>query len=161
VTEHGQAAPDVPLWLFERLGGSSNWHLVGQTTTGAGGDAALTVRNVTTNASFRLAGVGGPTSEPVLVTVVPVVTVEVVSGPGPHTAVVKASAQFAEPGDVVVLQSLSGGVWRSIGEGRVDQHHRAAFTVGVPSSGDGVYQVVLPGTAAHAFSVSAQVQVRS
>ena len=159
VTEHGQAAPGVPLRLLESPAGSPNWHLVGQTTSGAGGDAALTVRNVTMNASFRLAAAGGSMSEPVLVTVVPLLTVDLVSGPGPQTAVVKARAQFAEPGDIVVLQSLSGGVWRSIGEEGVDQHHRAAFTVLVPSSGDGVYQVVLRGTAAHASSASGQVQV--
>jgi hypothetical protein len=157
--ESGQAAPGVPVQLFERLGGQLDWRLVGRTVTGPGGDATLAVRNLTMNASFRLAGPSGSMSQPVLVTVVPLVTIDLASGRQPQTGVVTASALFAEPGDVVVLQRLSGGIWRSISERPLDQDHLAAFTVPVPSSGHRVYQVVLPGTAAHASSVSGQVRV--
>lgn len=153
-------APGVPVQLFERLGGQSNWRLVGRTVTGSGGDVTLTVPNLTTNASFRLADAGGSMSEPVLITVVPAVTIDLASGPQPHTGVVTANALFAEPGDIMILQSLSGGVWHSISEQRVDQDHLAAFTVPMPFPGARAYRAVLPGTAAHASSVSGPVQAR-
>jgi hypothetical protein len=159
VTASGRAAPGTQVSLFERPGGQTRWRLAAHTTTGPGGTAMLTVQGLTADASFRLAGPDGAVSGPVLVTVVPPVTIGLADGTSAGTDVVTAGSQFADPGDIVVLERLAGGSWHAIGQQRLTQDHLAAFTVPAPLLAARSYRAVLPGTAAHAPSVSAEILV--
>jgi len=123
------------------------------------GDVSWPVRDVTSNASFRLMVAGGAVSSPVFITVVPPVTLGLTAGQQPGVATLTARAPSAQAGDVVVLQERARGVWYRLGERVLNQEHQASFTVLVPASGDVAYRVILPRTAAHGSSVSGPVRV--
>jgi hypothetical protein len=156
----GQAEPGVGLWLVERVAGRGGWQVAGSAITDGHGDVTLTVRSLTSNASFRLTVPGGPSSPPVRITVIPPVYLTLAAGQAPGADTLTAAAPFADAGDAVVLQQWSRGRWRSVGERQLGRDHLASFTVKVPRSGGGPrYRVVLPPTVSHGWSVSGQVQV--
>jgi hypothetical protein len=155
----GRAEPGVGLWLFEHVAGRRGWQVAGSAVTDRNGEVRLTVRSLTSNASFRLAAPGGPPSVPVLITVIPPVDLHLAAGPAAGTDTLTAAAAFADAGDVVVLQELSGGKWHRVGERELGRDLLASFTVKVPASGGHVYRVVLPPTISHSWSASGQVRV--
>jgi hypothetical protein len=155
----GRAEPGVRVLLLERVGGLPGWQAAGSAVTDRRGDVTLIVRQLTSNASFRLTAPGGAASRPVFVTVIPPVYLDVTAGKKPGTDVLTATAPFADTGDVVVLQELSGGRWHSVRRHLLDAEHQASFTVRIPGSGDLVYRVVLRRTSFHGPSASGQVWI--
>jgi hypothetical protein len=153
LANHGRAMRYARLSLFERTAGEPAWHLARVATTGADGRAVLTVLDLTTNALFRLSGPDGARSRPVLVIVVPPVSVSVSSGPRGQLATLTASSPLAARGDVVVLQRWTGGRWLSVRARRLDGAGRAPFLVRSRARRR-AYRVVLLATAAHGRSVS-------
>ena len=108
LTDHGRAVPGAKLRLSERAAGQPAWQLARTVTTGPGGRAVLAVSDLTTNASFRLSGPDGAQSQPVLVIVVPAVSVSLATGPHGNTTVLTVRSPLAAPGDAVVLQVWAG-----------------------------------------------------
>lgn len=159
VTAGGRPAPGVKVRLLEHVAGGPGWRYAGQAVTDRLGDVTFTVQDLTSNASFRLAGPKGATSPPVVVTVVPPVSLELAAGQKKGTDVLTAVAPFADPGDPVVLQELSGTVWRRVGEHLLGPGRQASFTVRIPKSGGLEYRVVLPRTTRHDRSRSNRVRV--
>lgn len=159
LTAGGRAEPGVRVRLLEHVDGIPGWRYAGRAVTDRRGDVTFTVQHLTSNASFRLTDPKGATSQPAVVTVVPPVSLHVAAGRKPGTDLLTAVAPFADTGDPVVLQELSGDVWRSIGKHTLDQGHQTSFTVRIPSSGDLEYRVVLPRTSHHGRSRSSQVRV--
>jgi hypothetical protein len=163
----GRLAPDgrpeagVRVRLVEHAGNGPGWRAEGYAVTDSSGDVTLTVRRLTSNASFRLAAAGGAVSPPVLITVIPPVRLGQTPGRQPGMRLLTARAPFADTGDVVVLEELSGGVWYRVGERVLDQDHLASFSVLVPRSGDVEYRVVLRRTAVHGAAVSGPVRIRA
>ena len=153
LANHGRAMRYARLSLFERTAGQPAWHLARVATTGPDGRAVLTVPDLTTNALFRLSGPDGAQSRPVLVIVVPPVSVSLTYGPRGHLATLTASSPLAAPGDVVVLQRWTGGRWLSERIRRLDSADQAPFLVRSRARGR-AYRVVLLATAAHGRSVS-------
>jgi hypothetical protein len=168
VTLDGRVAPEgtprsgVLVQLLELSG--SRWRPVAAARTDDYGVAVFTVRHVTANTEFRLAGsdagsgaAGADTGTgTVLVTVVPRVTVARSASPLPGAEVITAGARYAEPGDLVLLQIALDGAWRDISEQPLDGTRQARFTVTV---GQGqAYRVLLLATSTHAASISPQVR---
>jgi hypothetical protein len=153
LANHGRAMRYARLSLFERTAGQPAWHLARVATTGADGRAVLTVPDLIMNALFRLSGPDGARSRPVLVIVVPPVSVSVSSGPRRQLATLTASSPLAATGDVVVLQRWTGGRWLSVRARRLDSAERAPFLVRSRARRR-AYRVVLLATAAHGRSVS-------
>jgi len=155
----GRAEPGVTVRLLERVGGLGGWQAAGSAVTDGQGDVTLTVGELTSNASFRLTAPGGAASPPVFVTVIPPVYLDVTAGQKAGTDTLTATAPFADTGDVVVLQELSGGSWHSLRKHLLDADHQTSFTVRIPGSGDLEYRVVLPKTSSHGRSASGPVVI--
>lgn len=154
----GRPEAGARIRLLEHADGRPGWRVAGTGVTDRRGDATFTVRHLTGNASFRLAGPGGAASTPVPVTVLVPVSVSMAPGQA-GLEILTVRAPSAGPGDAVVLQELSAGVWYRIAERALGRDHLASFTVLIPSSGGTEYRVVLPATVWHARSVSARVRV--
>jgi hypothetical protein len=161
VTAGGSAHPrpeaGVRVQLSEHVASGPGWRAAGSAVTDGNGDVTLTVVHLTSDASFRLTGPGGAVSSPVFVTVIPHVSLVVLPALRPGWARLTVAAPFAQAGDVVVLQELSGGVWHRVTVRPLGQDHLALFTVLRPLSGEMAYRVVIPRTAAHGRSVSRTV----
>jgi hypothetical protein len=155
----GRAEPGVRVRLWERVrNGRSGWGVAGTAVTDRRGEVTFTVQHLTSNATFRLSGPKGAASLPVTVTVIPPVSLRLTAGKQAGTDLLTAVAPFADAGDAVVLQELSGGGWRRIGEHTLDQGHQAFFAIRIPASGSLVYRVVLPRTSSHGWSASGRVR---
>jgi hypothetical protein len=154
-----RAEPGVRVRLLEHVDGVPGWRYAGRAVTDRRGGVTFTVQHLTSNASFRLAGPKGVTSLPVAVTVIPPVSLHLAAGRQRGTDLLTAVVPFADPGDPVVLQELSGKVWRSVGEHLLGRGHQASFTVRIPKSGGLEYRVVLPRTSRHGRSVSSRVRI--
>jgi hypothetical protein len=159
LTSGGRPEAGVRVRLSERAGAGPGWQETGSAVTGSGGAVTLTVRHLTSNASFRLTAPGGAVSPPVAITVIAPVHLTLAASGRAGLDLLAARAPFAQAGDVVVLQELSGGVWQHVGERVLGPGHRAFFTVLVPRSGQAEYRVVLPATAVHGPSASGWVRV--
>jgi hypothetical protein len=158
LTDHGRAVAGVRLSLQERQAGQRSWRPVGSAMIGADGSAAVTVKDLTRNAGFRLAGPGREVSRPVLVIVVPPVSARVTAGPAGQADMVTASSPLASPGNAVALQVWTGVRWRTVQARGLNAARQAAFLVrAAPQSQE--YRVVLMPTVAHGLSVSATVTV--
>ena len=155
----GRPEAGVRVQLSERAGNGAAWRPAGSAVTDRGGEVTVIVTHLTRNASFRLTVPGGEVSKPVRVTVIPPVYVDVVPGLLPGVDRLTAWVPFAQAGDVVVLQELSGGVWHRVGERVLGPGHLAVFRVVTPLSGNVQYRVVLPATTAHGWSASRRVRV--
>ncbi len=155
----GRAEPGVRVRLLERVAGRPAWTVAGSAVTDGQGDVILTVMNLTSNASFRLAAKGRQVSLPVRITVIPPVSLRLAPGGRPGVDTLTATASFADTGDVVVLQKLSAGSWISVGQRTLDLAHLATFTVRIPESGYREYRVVIKPTGSHGSSVSGRVRV--
>ncbi len=143
--------------LLEREAGQSAWQQAGTATTGGNGTAVITASNLTMNAAFRLKGPNGTLSGPVLVIVMPPVSATF-SGSKAKTGGITASSPLAAPGNIVVLQILSGGHWMSQQMGRLNGTNQAQFMVRSRLK-QRRYRVVLLPTASHGLSVSNAVTV--
>ena len=155
----GIPAAGVRVRLFEYAADRPGWRVAGSAVTDRDGDVTLTVSQLTSNAAFVLAAPGGAVSPPVRITVIPLVSLDLAPGQRRGMDTLTARAPFAQAGDAVVLERLSGGVWYRIGERALGQDHLAHFSVLVPLSGGAEYRVVMPGTAAHGGSVSGPVRI--
>jgi hypothetical protein len=143
--------------LLEREAGQTAWQLAGTATTGGNGTAALTASDLTANAAFRLKGPEGTLSRPVLVIVIPPVSASL-SGSNGKTGGITASSPLAAPGNIVVLQILSGRHWMSLQMARLNGANQAQFMVRSRPR-QRRYRVVLAPTASHGLSVSNAVMV--
>jgi hypothetical protein len=123
------------------------------------GDVTLTVPGLISNAAFRLADPKGVVCAPVAITVIPQVFLDVTPGLLPGRDRLTVLAPFADPGDVVVLQERSGGVWHRVAAHVLGPDDRTFFSVLIPAAGNAEYRVVLPRTIAHGRSVSNPVQI--
>jgi hypothetical protein len=156
----GRAENGVRVRLLERVSSDrSGWWVASTAVTDRRGDVTFTVQHLTSNAAFRLSGPKGAASAPVTVTVIPPVSLDLAAGQQAGTDLLTAAAPFAGTGDAVVLQELSDGVWRRVGEHPLDGDHEASFAVRIPASGSLVYRVVLPRTSSHGWSASSRVRV--
>ena len=151
--EHG-----VRLVLLERAAGASTWRRAGSGVTGPHGDIRMSLPHLPQNASFELASPDGAVvSPPVTVTVIPHVSFwRGAAQPGLNRLV--AESRFGGVGDVVVLEELSGGAWRSVASAPLDASHRAFFYLSRSSSAGHYYRVLLSATTTHGASVSASVR---
>jgi hypothetical protein len=96
----------------------------------------------------------GASSPPVSIIVVPRIVLRPVPGsPGS----LRASAQFGDPKDTVVLQKLSDGVWINVVSHRLDAMHQATFTVPASSPAGSEFRAVLEATNGHAAAASDEV----
>ena len=155
----GRPEAGIRVRLLEHAGNGPGWRAAGHAVTDRSGDVTLTVRRLTSNASFRLAAPGGAVSPPVLITVIPPVRLGQAPGRQHGMRLLTARAPFADTGDVVVLEERSDGVWYRVGERVLDQNHLASFSVLVPRSGDVEYRAVLRRTATHGAAVSGPVRI--
>jgi hypothetical protein len=155
----GRPEAGVRVRLLEHAGNGPGWRAAGHAVTDRSGDVTLTVRRLTSNASFRLAAPGGAVSPPVLITVIPPVRLGQAPGRQHGTRLLTARAPFADTGDVVVLEELSDGVWHRVGQRVLGQNHLASFSVLVPRSGGVEYRAVLRRTATHGAAVSGPVRI--
>ena len=155
----GRPESGVRIRLSEQTGNHAGWQSAGNAVTDRGGEVTLTVAHLTRNASFRLVAAGGAVSQTVFITVIPPVYVDLVPGRLAGVDRLTAWAPFAEASDVVVLQELSGGVWRPVGLRVLGPDHLAFFTVRSPLLNEAAYRVVLLQTAVHGRSVSRLVRL--
>jgi hypothetical protein len=155
----GRPEAGVRVRLLEHAGNGPGWRAAGHAVTDRSGDVTLTVRRLTSNASFRLVAPGGALSPPVLITVIPPVRLGQAPGRQHGMRLLTARAPFADTGDVVVLEERSDGGWYRVGEQVLDQNHLASFSVLVPRSGDVEYRAVLRRTATHGAAVSGPVRI--
>jgi hypothetical protein len=155
LTYHGHPEPGVRVRLLKQAAGASGWHLVATGVTGGRGRVRFGALRLTRNAAFQLVVPNGPRSAQASVTVVPRVLLHLV--PGVATDRLVASARFGDPGDTVVLQKMSGGVWQNVGTRTLGTAHRAIFAVPPATSSGAGYRVVLRATGAHGAGVSAPV----
>ncbi len=154
----GRGEPGVRVRLLE-LAAGRGWQAAGSAVTDRHGDVMLTVSHLTHNASFRLAAQGVQASPPVRITVIPPVSLHLAPGRSPGVDTLTATAPFADTGDIVILQELSGGGWHRVVEHALGRDHTASFTVRLPKSGGLEYRVVVPPTRSHGSSVSGRVRV--
>ena len=159
VAAGGRPEAGVRVRLYERPAGTSDWWQAASGVTDSRGDVTLTVPGLISNAAFRLADPQGAVSAPVGITVIPAVYLAVAPGLLPGRDRLTVLASFADPGDVVVLQERSGGVWYRVGEHVLGPDDRTFFSVLIPVAGGGEYRVVLPRTIIHGRSVSGPVQI--
>jgi hypothetical protein len=157
LTDHAGGVAGASLSLLERQAGQMGWNLAGTATTGSNGSAAITASDLTVNAAFRLKGPDGALSRPVLVTVMPPVSA-MISGSTAKTGRITASSPLAAPGNIVVLQILSGTHWKNLQMGRLNGASQAQFMVRSRLR-QRRYRVVLLPTASHGLSVSNAVMV--
>ena len=158
-TRRGRAITGVPLSLAELAAGKkTTWRVVGQATTGPGGQAGFTARNVITNASFRVTGPGGSASGDLSIVVIPTVTLSQVPGSHGQPETLVVSAPLAQHGDVVQLEYQAGGQWRQLRTHRLRRGGQIEFSV-LARKISVTYRVVLPVTAEHGAAFSPQVTV--
>jgi hypothetical protein len=154
----GRSEAGVRVRLFEHVAGQPGWRVAGSAVTGASGQVTLTVDHLTSNASFRLAARRGTVSAPVLVTVIPRVSLRLARGQA-GMDVLTARAPYAQAGDPVVLQERAGGRWYSVGERALGPDHLATFSVLIPASGHLEYRVIMPRTRTHGPAASGPVRI--
>jgi hypothetical protein len=158
-TRHGHGAAGVSVTLLERTPRHRAWTAVAQGTTGRGGQAKLTVSDLTMNAGFRVTGPGGSTSAAIRVKVVPEVSVTVLTRPSGRRAVIKVVCQYAQPGNVVVLEVYRDGTWVRVRVRRIGPLLKTGFLVKVPLAKAKTVQVLLRATRLHAAAISNEVAV--
>ncbi len=159
LTRAGKAVSGVTVRLWERRADHLSWQFAGQATTGAQGTVAITTASLTTNARFRLTDPDGPVSPPVIVTVVPQITVQLTPGSRGVKDYLTVATVDAQRGDTVVLQVDSNGTWVDLRQRRLNAAGRTAFVLGARQLKGDAVQVVLLATGRHAAAVSNQVTV--
>jgi hypothetical protein len=155
----GRPEAGVRVRLSEDIVNGPGWQAAGSGVTDGNGAVTQTVTHLTSNASFRLDAPGAAVSAPVVVTVIPRLYLGRAPGLRRGLVTLTATAPFAQPGDVIVLQELSGRIWHRVGMRVLGPDHLASFTVRIPLLADAAYRVVLPRTADHGRSVSRPVPV--
>ena len=155
VTQGGHHLAGATVTLLERPAGQVAWRSEGTVVTSSSGQATVRVSGLRTNADFRFTGEGGAVSPTVTVTVVPAITLQLLSQPRAHrrTALI-AKSPFAWPGDVVVLQLESGSTWIDLKTGRLGVHEQRIFLISSRLAAGRTFRVTLPATGRHAESLS-------
>jgi len=157
-TRRGRAVTGVSLSLAELAAGQATWHVVGQATTGSGGQSGFTATNLTTNASFRVTGPGGAASNELSIVVIPAISLSEAASSHGRSATLVVSAPLAQRGDLVRLEYLVGGQWHRLRAHRLQRGGQVEFSVAARKISV-TYRVVLPATADHGQAVSAPVTV--
>jgi hypothetical protein len=150
----GRAMSGVTISLMERTASHQGWQLAGQATTSQQGNVAVTVSSLTTDAQFRLTDSSGAASQVVTVTVVPTVTITITQGPRGYRDFVSVSSQYAEPGDVVVLQVDRDGNWVGLRRRTLNASGQTEFVVKSARMGGKSLRVKLVATLYHAVAFS-------
>jgi hypothetical protein len=156
LTYHGRPEPGVQVRLLEKAAGAPGWQLVATGVTNDRGRVRFLAPYLTRNTTFQLVVPGGPSSAKVSVTVIPHVLLWLV--PGTATDRLVASARFGDPGDTVVLQKESGGVWQDVATQSLGAAHQATFKVPVGTATGAAYRARLQATATHGAGVSRPVR---
>jgi hypothetical protein len=156
LTYHGHPEPGVQVRLLEQAANAPGWRLVATEVAGRGGRVRFGMLHLTQNAAFLLAVPNGASSARMTVTVIPRVLLLLVAGHATDRLV--ATARFGDPGDVVVLQELSGGAWQNVATQTLDAGHRATFEVPASDSPGQDYRVMLQATGTHGPGVSGPVR---
>ena len=156
LTYHSHPEPGVQVRLLEQAATAPRWRVVATGVTGRQGGVQFSVPYLTQNTAFLVTVPDRMSSAQVTVTVIPRVLLRIV--PGHVTDRLVASARFGDPGDVVVLQELSGGAWRNVATQTLGAGHRAIFKVPASASPGPYYRAVLAATGAHGPGVSGLVR---
>ncbi len=159
LTRAAKPVAGVTVRMWERPAGHLSWHFAGQATTGAQGTVAITTSDLTTNATFRLTDPDGPVSPPVIVTVVPQISVQLTPGPRGVKDYLDVATQYAHRGDTVVLQVDRNGTWVNLRERPLNAAGRTTFVLDARQLKGDAMQVALLATRRHAAAVSNQVTV--
>jgi hypothetical protein len=156
LSHRGHPEYDVQLTLLEQTGDGSGWQPAGSGVTGPRGRIRVDIPHLTQNATFELSGANGVASSAISVTVIPHVSLwRAVAKPGSNRLV--ASSRFADVGDVVMLEKLSGGSWQSVATEPLNAAHRVSFVLPEDTSAGQYYRAMLLATGSHGASVSQQV----
>jgi len=160
LTGRGRPVAGQVVQLLQRDAGTAHWQPAGQMLTNLAGGATLSPSAITVNTWFRLTGPDQTRSSPVLVIVVPQVSLGLTAGPAPHTVVLTVGCQYAAPGDFVLLQVRADGFWESVRSHRLGPGSATTFTVRVPATGRRVLRAVLLATVSHGRSASEPIILR-
>jgi hypothetical protein len=160
LTRSGSGVSGATVVLLERPAGSVTWKVAGSGRTASGGNVTVHVSALVTNAVFRLTGPDRAVSPAVRITVSPPVMLQLHPGARAIRDVLVVSTQFADPGNVVVLQvqSANGG-WAGLRVSRLNAHGRARFVLDARMLKNKMIRVKLSATLRHAASVSSPLTV--
>jgi hypothetical protein len=159
LTKSGRGVAGTHVNLYERAADQLHWQLVGAAATDNQGNVAMAVPALGTNAVFRLTGPGGVVSQPVRISVTPAVSVALDSGSRGIADVLVVTAQYANRGDVAVLQVQQGGAWQSLRKQTLDASLTAGFGFKAANFENDVLRVVVLATSRHTAAVSNSVTV--
>lgn len=160
LTRSGNGVAGATVTLLERTATQLRWHVAGSGQTNAAGNLAVTVSGLTTNAVFRLTIRGTVHSADVRVTVVPPITATLNVGTGGVQDVLVVTTQYANSGNVVLLQVQSaGGGWSDLRAKTLNSAGQVSFAVSGKRLKNQVLRVKLVATARHGVSVSNPVTV--
>jgi hypothetical protein len=134
------------VYAAEYVVGQSGWRRVASGQTGSDGTVALTVPALTGNVRLRLVTGGGVTSQQLIVSVVPKLSVSLTRDQGQRVATVTADGGRA--GDGLVLLRRDGDTWTRIASTSLADG-TGQFTVPGPGQTRVLYRVRLPATARH------------
>lgn len=134
----------------------SGWQVAGSAVTDGHGDATFTVRDLTTNARFRVTGPAGSVSKQLTIVVAPPITATLGSGSRPNLDLLVVSSPLGQRGDLVDLEVDANGQWSVIHQRPLNKNGQVTFNVPLRKVSE-TYRVVLAATGAHAESVSQQV----
>lgn len=142
------------LRLQERTAGQSAWAGIAAAVTSSRGAAVVHTADLTSNASFRFTDQSGDVSATVTVTVVPEVTLRLVTAHGKAHLAVTVGAPLASSGDLVTVQARTLVGWLDV-QARKLGRSGEPVVVTVPGKFAGAQvRAVLPATVMHAASVS-------
>jgi hypothetical protein len=152
LTQAGQPVAQVSVRLLERDAGSVAARVAATGVTGADGTVTLTAPALRVNAIFHAEGTG-----PFMAVASPKIAVAVIPGIAVHVATATTLAVHAlppaAPGDIVVLQELSGGTWIDVTTRQLGPQGWASF----PMVAGQTYRVTLRATFTHGRALSAPV----
>ncbi len=159
LTRSGAGAQGVTVILLERLAGHLRWQVAGTAQTNADGNVAESVAALVGNALFRLTIPGTAHSATVRITVAPVVTAVLNSGPDGADSLV-ASTQYAQRGDVAELQAESAsGAWVYLRSKTLTAGGQVTFALSGTRLKNQEVRVVLLATVRHGAAASNPVLV--
>jgi hypothetical protein len=150
LTQAGQPVAQVMVRLVERAANMAGPRVAATGITGSDGTVTLVATGLMANTVFHVEGTGpyqAVSSPKVAVVMIPLLEVHAMG----TTLTVRAFG--AAPGEVVILQELSGGAWINVTTRKLGPQGGAAFPV---ISGQ-TYRVALRPTLTHGRAVSTPV----
>jgi len=160
LTRSGAGVQGVTVTLLERLAGHMRWQVAGTAQTNADGNVAESVADLVANALFRLTVPGTAHSVTVGITVTPVVTAVLNTGPDGAQDSLVASTQYAQRGNVAVLQvESSTGAWVYLRSKTLNAGGQVTFALSGTRLKNRDVRVVLLATVRHGAATSNSVLV--